>query len=326
MLAWSDEMDNMLAALDRQVKYSLKNIKMVFKHNGLSFNAEFKQYFLRTSNDRIKNTYDQFHINSMLEDQVNAGTDMNTPSADSSCIMSPIHTNSYYFNGIGNRLMDPVEILDSSDEEDQTRSQTNLKSSETTFAAYQYENDSEASEINEDFQDEEEDNFIDEMTITNLNTQSIDYYQRDVSQSSTDMDITMKFEKKEDDTVSDYWSTTSECVSTAASKNHGVGSNHEALTIKNNHRFKCQLCKYFSNHKANFNCHMRTHTGEKPYGCDICSKEFTTVQNLKRHKKTHTEQVPFHCRGCSNGFLRKVERDAHEKLCKRRRYECHICK
>lgn len=49
---WRDEMDNMLAVFDLQAKMSLKNIGMAFQRNGLSFNAEFKQYFLDTSYDR----------------------------------------------------------------------------------------------------------------------------------------------------------------------------------------------------------------------------------------------------------------------------------
>lgn len=56
-MSWSDEMNQMLAAFDRQAKYSLTNITKALKRNGRSLNAEFKQYFLRASNKRSVSQY-----------------------------------------------------------------------------------------------------------------------------------------------------------------------------------------------------------------------------------------------------------------------------
>lgn len=49
---WRNEMHIMLSMFDQQAVTSLGKIKFAFKRNGLSFNEEFKQYFLRVTNER----------------------------------------------------------------------------------------------------------------------------------------------------------------------------------------------------------------------------------------------------------------------------------
>lgn len=61
MQSWSDEMNQMLSAFDCQAKFSLANINTALKSSGLSLNAEFRQYFLQASNDRLVNTLGHFY-------------------------------------------------------------------------------------------------------------------------------------------------------------------------------------------------------------------------------------------------------------------------
>lgn len=76
----------------------------------------------------------------------------------------------------------------------------------------------------------------------------------------------------------------------------------------------------------NINAHMQTQTAKKSYRCDRCGKEFKRAQYLRKHATTHTEVYLFYCKGCFSSFSLKAEKEAHEKVCKARRYECHLCK
>ena len=76
----------------------------------------------------------------------------------------------------------------------------------------------------------------------------------------------------------------------------------------------------------NLNAHMQTQTGKKSYRCDRCGKEFRRAQYLRKHATTHTDVYLFYCKGCFSSFSLKTEKEAHEKVCKARRYECHLCK
>lgn len=96
-------------------------------------------------------------------------------------------------------------------------------------------------------------------------------------------------------------------------------------SLKTN-RFKCQFCEFVGLHMDHLNQHMRKHTGERPYQCNRCGKRFSEAATLKRHTVTHTDIYPFHCKGCFRQFLQKAEKDAHDKECTARRYECHLCK
>ncbi|XP_031620460.1 zinc finger protein 717-like [Contarinia nasturtii] len=234
----------MLAAFEQQTKLSLDKIEMAFKRDGYLFDDEFKQFFMRTSYSRIGETYDVFKINSVIKNKINASADWNMLATVGSAMVSS--TRSFDRNFIQQEINGPVEIIDTSDDEDRTESQVKFELFEALPALPELD--------------------------------GVDQF---------------------DD------------------------GNYTEITKK---RFKCELCEYSNNQKKNLNVHMHTHTGERPYQCDICRKGFGRAEILQKHKVTHIEQIPFHCRGCFRGFSQETERDGHEKLCKRRRYECHICK
>ncbi|XP_031620462.1 zinc finger and SCAN domain-containing protein 21-like [Contarinia nasturtii] len=282
---------------------------MALKRSGLSFSAEFKQYFLRTSYDRINSTYNQFEFESMVEDQIEIGSNATKPSS--------IQTN-------GHCMTDPVKITESSDEEDGAIGQPKLEQLETT-SDFQYDTTDRTSGLNDFVYDD------DDGSYTDVKSNGVDSPKDDSQSGDEETDVMMEM----DDfpmTVFDVNRDTNSrnertCTVTSNNRSNVVddaqktpsvltqeslkNKNPNKLTIKK--RFKCEFCEYSSNYKGNLNKHTRTHTGEKPYRCDICHKKFTRMEQLKKHKATHTEQVPFHCRGCFQGFSQKAERDGHEK-------------
>ncbi|XP_031634342.1 zinc finger E-box-binding homeobox protein zag-1-like [Contarinia nasturtii] len=322
---WRNEMNNMLAAFDRQTTMSLGKIKTAFELSGLLFNAEFKQYFLRVSNDRIKNTYDQFEIYSMLKDRVNGGPDANMSMAVKFGSAGLTHS----MGDAQNENNSPVEINGSSDEEDQIKT-------EPFDAGFGIQCDN-------------NDEMFDWNNFSNTNLRGIE--DGDDTDDDKNDKATKVADKEMDDGIStfvDHLDTTNEQATLnngrsilggarsfkkggrligcprkdAKSRLNPESFRNKTSTSSNqmetNKRFKCRLCKYSSNQKGHFNRHMRTHSGEKPYRCDICRKEFTCMQNLKKHKITHINEFPFHCRGCLDGFFQKADKEAHEKVCKMR--------
>ncbi|XP_031620461.1 zinc finger protein 37 homolog [Contarinia nasturtii] len=221
-------------------------------------------------------------------------------------------------------MTDPVEIVDSSDDDDGAIHQTKLEPLETIFDS-QYD----ATGITSEFKvRSDDDGSYNEMLESNgVGNQKDDSQSKDV-ETDTSLNVEETELDNEVTAMQSYRTKRSIRYQSEEAKSGATQSlgnkNPNKLTMMK--RFRCRLCEYSSNHMGTYNRHIRTHTGEKPYQCDICRKEFPRMDTLKNHKFTHTKQNPFHCRGCRQGFSEKAKKDAHEKVCNMRRYECHICK
>lgn len=80
--------------------------------------------------------------------------------------------------------------------------------------------------------------------------------------------------------------------------------------------FQCLFCPRLCKNSADFQRHMRVHTGYKPYKCKICSKLFTDYSNLSKHRRVHTGFKPYKCNLCFKAFSQSSNLNVHKKHCK----------
>ncbi|XP_031633798.1 zinc finger and SCAN domain-containing protein 21-like [Contarinia nasturtii] len=222
-------------------------------------------------------------------------------------IVGSIYTTNYDTNNAQQDINDLVEVIDSNDEEDQADNPVKMELLEALSSVQYDDHDVPPPELNDVGQTDEDGSYTDDMQ--NMNGTKV----VDGANGAKIIGRSTKTERKRDASGS---------IAKSSPNEKSISSKQS----KGKKQYKCQHCEYFSNHKGHFNRHMRTHTGEKPYRCDICQKGFTEAKGIKRHKVTHTNEIPFHCRGCFTGFSQKTDQEVHEKVCKSRRYECHICK
>ncbi|XP_031631859.1 zinc finger protein OZF-like, partial [Contarinia nasturtii] len=93
----------------------------------------------------------------------------------------------------------------------------------------------------------------------------------------------------------------------------------------NRRRFECYLCPYKCFKKSHLKYHMQLkHIGEKQFQCKVCDKKFVLKCQLKTHLKMHAKPRPIRCIKCYRRFANEDDKNAHEKYCSRRHYECYI--
>ena len=88
---------------------------------------------------------------------------------------------------------------------------------------------------------------------------------------------------------------------------------------------KCSSCEFTTSSESKLIIHTRIHTGEKPFNCTVCTRGFTQKGSLTTHMKTHAKKSPFRCSICRREFVLKAAKEAHQRDCNRRQYECYLC-
>lgn len=65
--------------------------------------------------------------------------------------------------------------------------------------------------------------------------------------------------------------------------------------------------------------------GEQPFQCTICNKSCSRPQALAEHVQRHRETFTLKCVRCYRAFSNRIELAKHQQICRKRRYECHLC-
>lgn len=66
---------------------------------------------------------------------------------------------------------------------------------------------------------------------------------------------------------------------------------------------------------------------DQTFVCNFCPKSFVKLEDIDKHTlKKHGDTFPFRCENCKSGFSYEVHCKYHEKKCKKRKYECYLCK
>ncbi|GAB1603206.1 zinc finger protein ZFAT-like isoform X1 [Argonauta hians] len=61
---------------------------------------------------------------------------------------------------------------------------------------------------------------------------------------------------------------------------------------------ECEFCGRLFYNRADYDPHVRTHTGDRPFQCEVCDYRAITRDNLKRHIEREHDKVTFPCKEC----------------------------
>ncbi|XP_021362129.1 zinc finger Y-chromosomal protein-like isoform X7 [Mizuhopecten yessoensis] len=75
-------------------------------------------------------------------------------------------------------------------------------------------------------------------------------------------------------------------------------------------RFKCDQCKYTTEHKYRIKRHQRIHKGDY-FKCDQCSNKFTELCELRAHRQSRHEGIAVKCEMCGREFASKYALSHH---------------
>lgn len=94
---------------------------------------------------------------------------------------------------------------------------------------------------------------------------------------------------------------------------------------QNNQRSNVRKCSKAAKRKK-FERKKSSKSNQKRYPCPICGKAFVEKDGLERHSSSHPSELPFRCRVCMIRFADIDRMKAHEIVCTRQRFECHLCR
>ncbi|XP_029647572.1 zinc finger protein ZFAT isoform X2 [Octopus sinensis] len=61
---------------------------------------------------------------------------------------------------------------------------------------------------------------------------------------------------------------------------------------------ECEFCGRLFYNRADYDPHVRTHTGDRPFQCEVCDYRAITRDNLKRHIEREHDKITFPCKEC----------------------------
>lgn len=125
-------------------------------------------------------------------------------------------------------------------------------------------------------------------------------------------------------------------ISTSVEKGreHKCRINSEDAHKRDNCRFACNKCRYYTNSPDYHKRHLKSKDHLEKMGtpkqtcftCETCNKDFRFKSEMERHANTCKVKEEQKCTKCNKEFRFKSERERHELCCKEKQeYSCVKC-